>query len=261
MTDRDADGFIGLQVDVYGEQKSGAPPFEAHFPPGIIHRHRDPDVGPDGQPTLGANVLYAWEGNTGHAIPLTDPRVVALLPNTVEPGGTLLYAHRDDGQLSIMRLSGTDGAFVVYVPAPNGNGYGIQLRIDHTNGFDLVTPWNRLTVGPLGLSFTHGQAQFSLGNATLPAPLNALSSFAVLKAGVVNVRGGAVSLGTDGGAANEGAIVALLAALTAIATTLAEISATPATVGSPVLTPAQLSPVTSAMSALAAAIHGLGKTI
>ena len=263
LSQKDADGFIGVQVDVYGEQQSSAPPFEVFMPPGLYCRPRDPATGPDGLPTLGANVLYAWEGNNGFAFPMHDPRVVAKLPNTIAQGDTVLYCDRDDGQVSIMRLAASDGAFIAYVPAPNGNGQGCQLRLDATNGLDLYTPWGRILLGPLGFHVTLPGSQLNMGGiGGLPGPLSALSAYASLSSqGVTSVAGGAVSLGTDGGVANETAVALLQTFVTAIATALTEISATPAAIGAPVFTPAQLAPVTAALSALLAGINGLGKTI
>lgn len=263
LTTKDADGFIGVQVDVYGEKEASTPPFEAFMPPGLYCRPRDPATAPDGTPTLGANVLYAWEGNSGFAFPMHDPRVIAKLPNTIAPGDTVLYCDRDDGQVSMLRLAAKDGAFIVYLPAPNGAGQGIQLRLDPVNGLDLFTPWGRMLLGPLGYHVLLEKSQLNMGAFSgLPGPLSTLTAYASLSTqGVASISGGAVSQGTDGGLANESAVTALLAALTTVVAALLEVSTTPAAIGKPALTPATMAPVTAAFSALQPLINGLGKVV
>ena len=128
LSEYDPDGFLGFQVDVYGEQQSGAPPFEAHYPTGIVSRHRDPDTGSDGLPTLGGNILYAWEGNTGYAFPMADPRAIGRLPR-IKKGGTCVYADTGaSGKPSFIAFDGDNGSQQTYV------GYGSKAH-----SFSLLT--------------------------------------------------------------------------------------------------------------------------
>lgn len=261
LTTKDADGFIGVQVDVYGDQGSAtdapsAPPFEAFMPPGLYCRPRDPDTGPDGTTKLGANVLYAWEGNTGYAFPMHDPRVIAKLPNTIAPGDTVLYCDRDDGQVSIMRLAAKDGAFIAYCPAPGGNGQGVQLRLDPVNGLDLFTPWGRMLLGPLGFHVTLPDSQLNMGGiGGLPGPFAALGAYANLQStGVVSLSGGAVSQGTDGGLANEQAVTALIGFITTLVAAIGTI-----TTASPGAT--AMSTITPLLASLPVLLAPIGKTV
>jgi hypothetical protein len=111
-TARDADGFYRLQVRLFGD--AGSQPFEAYHPAGFLGRPRDPDVGPDGAPKLGPTVLYGYEGNQGHALPLNDPRVMPLLPE-VKLGGSIQYAHLADGSVSYALFDGDTGAWTLKV--------------------------------------------------------------------------------------------------------------------------------------------------
>lgn len=274
FTEYTKDGFINVQVDADGsgataKDEPTVPPFEVHHPYGLISRPRDPALDANGKNPVGCTVLYGWEGDRGHAWFMSDPRVAAKLPNTIEQGGLMLFAHRDDGLLSIQRLRGTDGAFILHVPSKNGNGRGSQLQIDNDDGFDLSNPWGRAQLGPKGFSVTLTcGASFRMGPiGGFPDPVGPImeaaniASRATIKAGAVSLSGGLVSIGTDGGVANETGLASLLATMTAVVTALTEISATPAAIGAPVFTPAQLAPVAAALAAFTTAINGIGKHI
>jgi hypothetical protein len=58
----DANGFIGIQFDAFGEEKSGIPTSETHHPHGFRSRNRDPEG------EFGSNVLVGWEGDEAHAL-------------------------------------------------------------------------------------------------------------------------------------------------------------------------------------------------
>ncbi len=110
-TTRDADGFYRVQIA--GFANAGSQPLEAYHPVGFLGRQRDPEVDPSGAPKLGPTTLYGWEGNQGHALPLSDPRVIALLPE-VKGGGSIQYAHLASG-VSYVLLDGDDGTCTIKV--------------------------------------------------------------------------------------------------------------------------------------------------
>jgi hypothetical protein len=124
----DADGFYNVQVSLFGSGSTGSQPMEAYHPTGFLSVPRDPDVDPEGKPRLGANVLYAWEGNQAHAILLNDPRVMGLLP-AVKKGGAAWYAHLPNNKVAFSLFDGDDGTFQIYVPhGTTGTTIAIDVR-------------------------------------------------------------------------------------------------------------------------------------
>jgi len=179
---RTEDGFYEVQLDLYGAEETGAPAMEAYHPCGFIGRPRDPDVDPDGTPTLGATVLYGFEGNQGHALHLNDPRVAPLLPE-VKKGGAMVYAHRADGKVSFELFDGDDGTWQVYVPSgstastiaidardpemvsiqlQHGKGHGITL-----DGDGVVQLRNRTNT--VSISLTDDEAIINSGTLRIQA--------------------------------------------------------------------------------------------
>ena len=75
LSEYDDSGFLGVQVDVFGEEASGMPPFDLEHQFGFASRPRDPDKSPD-NPTVsvGCQVLHAWDGDDVHAWLGSDPR-------------------------------------------------------------------------------------------------------------------------------------------------------------------------------------------
>lgn len=111
----DADGFLGVGVDLYGELNAGARTFEVLHPFGFISRPADPDVDENGEPIRGAGALYGFEGeHRGVCIPLTDPRPILLMPQ-LKKGGSAQYAQK--GSFSV--LDGDHGSWLLLVPYAN----------------------------------------------------------------------------------------------------------------------------------------------
>lgn len=90
LTEVDADGFISIQIDAYGEQDSGVAAYEAHAPLGYYARPLDPTKDENGEPKPeeSCTVLYALEGGRGHAWAQGDPRLTKKLPK-LRKGGTM----------------------------------------------------------------------------------------------------------------------------------------------------------------------------
>ena len=103
LSEVDADGFVSVQVDPYGEEQSGVASYEAHSPLGLYARPLDPEKDPTGAP-IGKDactVLYAHEGGQGHAWPLNDPRGIAKLPKGIKKkGGTVFFSPATGGYLA-----------------------------------------------------------------------------------------------------------------------------------------------------------------
>src|SRR3954471_1001986 len=79
----DANGFIGIQFDAFGEEKSGMEAVETQHPFGFRSRPRDPDSG------FGCTILVGWEGDEAHVLSvLADPRWIKSLPPEKQGGST-----------------------------------------------------------------------------------------------------------------------------------------------------------------------------
>jgi len=137
----DGDKFPGIQIDAYGEKKSGVPPYEQHSPSGFLSRPHDPDTDSNGNPTIGCTVLYALEGGRGHAWVSHDPRVVPILP-LLTRGGSVMYG----GKLktpSFIYTNGDTGSQTHYVPYAIVNdvatkAMAININVD-VNGDEYIS--------------------------------------------------------------------------------------------------------------------------
>ena len=107
------DGFLGIQIDGYGEGKAALPEGFASDLTGIMHRPDDPELDPDGQPlpTKSCQCLYWWEGGRQHIAPMIDPRITKISP-VLTKGGKQLVVKTG----SFMQLDGTSGSQMMYVP-------------------------------------------------------------------------------------------------------------------------------------------------
>lgn len=193
----DEDGFLGVQVDAYGEEDSGVHPYEAHSPFGLLARPLDPELDAAGQPRSdrACQVLYALEGGRGHAIPLGDPRVILKLPQ-LEKGETLLYSAF--GQFVRLDSRGAITLFTTDDGSVDGASVYFQVAPD---GFRWVAPWGMLTFDATGFHVIHASgARIDLGGIYgLPAPLDQVTSYASFQAGAVSADASAVTLGPGAG--------------------------------------------------------------
>ena len=244
-------GFLGISVDLDGGQKAGAPPMAPMHPYGFVSRPADPVADAGGIPTLGCEVLYGWDGPQGYVLPLGDPRVMAKLPE-VQGGESFQYG--PTGQFVRCHADGSISLFTTDDATTDGRS--IYLKISPTTGLEYSCPWGRLTFGPNGFHVLHSSgARLDLGAiGGLPGPLSSLSSYAKLEGGIASVKGGAVSVGTDGGATNEAATTALVAFLDALVAAVATI--TPSTTGA-----AAMATLTAAAAAMHVAIPKIGKVV
>lgn len=133
-----ADGYLGIGVDVPGQEQAGTSTFDARFPFGTFGRPRDPDVSADGTRRIGATTLYGYAGTSRHAWPLDDPRVWPKLPQA--PKGTWgAYADTGNAELPVMVLDGTTGSWAVRVPHAPYTGTASSVRVDvETQGAEEI---------------------------------------------------------------------------------------------------------------------------
>ena len=125
----DADGFLGIGVDVPGYETAGTSTFDARFPYGTFGRPRDPDVSADQSSRLGAITLFGFAGRDRHAWVLDDPRVTPKLPQA--PKGTWgAYADTGRDELPVLVLDGATGSFALRVPHSTGGGVASRVLVD-----------------------------------------------------------------------------------------------------------------------------------
>jgi hypothetical protein len=115
----DPDGILGLQPEYTGEQAGpdagGGPALVAAHPFGLLSRPRDPEVDPAGNPSVGANLLVAYDGDEGFALPTGDPRALAKLTE-ITKGSTVLYADTDTPALLRLLLDAAAGRLTASSP-------------------------------------------------------------------------------------------------------------------------------------------------
>lgn len=156
--------------------------------------------------------LVFVDGDQQRVIGTRDNRAAPGLAS-LRPGESLMY-----GPTGQFIRCDEDGAIMFYTTTTgDSDGRGVYFKVA-TDGFEMSCPWGRFTMGPLGIHFLHSSgARLDLGAiGGLTFPLDAFSSYARMEAGISSVSGGAVSIGTDGGAANEAAVAALITLLTAL---------------------------------------------
>lgn len=260
-SDIDPDGFVGIELDLFGEQEAGAPPAELHSPFGFLSRPLDPDVDADGNATLGCQALVADEGGTRHAWLGSDPRIIPLLPS-LKKGEALFYGAK--GQFVRMHEDGQISLFTTDDGTMNGNTIAMEVRPD---GFRWICPWGKITFDKTGFHVLHSSgARLDLGAiGGLPSPLDTLSSYVSISAAMASVEGSVVSLGTDAGATEPAAkamtvlsvLGSLMSAVQALKTAVEEIAAAAGSGGAPIA-PAVAPAITAAETAASAAAAAIG---
>ncbi|HEX2879301.1 MAG TPA: hypothetical protein VHO25_07170 [Polyangiaceae bacterium] len=113
LTDVDEDGFLLVQPEGYGGQKSKVEAFELHHTFGFASRCNDPDVDGDGRakPGRACTVFYANDGNVTHGFLSHDPRYVEKIP-PLKKGGAVMYG----GNGGFASFDGSETTWTLYVP-------------------------------------------------------------------------------------------------------------------------------------------------
>jgi len=240
-------GFHAVQTDAQGLH-AGVDPCELSHTYGFLSRPLDPDP----KTGKGCSVFWYHKGSSeGFAWLANDPRVQALLPEIL-PGESFQYGAK--GQFVRCHPDGKISMYTTDDATPNGRSVYAQVAPD---GFTWVAPWGRITFDATGFHVLHvSGARLDLGAiGGLPAPLNALSSYAALSAQMLRLEGAVVSQGADAGAGEPAAkapeLLAVLQAMTvAIEACTAALTALAAV---PVNTAAGSAPAATAAAAVVAA--------
>lgn len=254
FSENDADGFVGVQVGVYGtdNKSSGCPAGEVHTPYGFYCRPLDPTIDADGNldPTKSGQALYAWQGGQLHLIPLQDPRVVPNLP-PLGKGEAMLYGRegqfvkcRNGGEVSMMT---TDDATIT------GQSVFFQMK---PTGFTRTAPWGTERFDATGWhATTTSGASIDIGGIGGIPGFGTFGSYAQLQAAMIRLNGASVSLGGGTVQDNVALSTPILAAFAAATTVIDAIGVVLASLV-PVsgVTAPQLATFATALSAYNAAI-------
>lgn len=254
-TYQDPDGFLVGTYDADGDK--GSPAHPIRHVGGVVHRPLDPVIDPaSGQPdpSKSCSALLYYQGGQGHLIPLDDVRSVAQLP-AVLPGERMFGS--DFGSFTRWHADGSiDDSTTTAGGA--GNGQSVYSRVAPDN-FERNAPWGRERFDATGyLLAPQGGALFMGGYAGGILP-NA-GSYWRLAADMIEINGGAVTIGPTGAVGQPVAQApALVAILGSIATALQAINTAIATFvpgSAATFVPTQVASVISAVAAAQSAIGG-----
>lgn len=207
----DADGFLGIQVDAYGSESTGTATGAASVPqpgtggvadyealhPGVAYRPMDATLDEAGNVHAGQGcpTLTLTEGGRSFAIPLLDPRTVALLP-TVNKGDRILPA--DNGSFVRVQGSGPGAGRISQWTTDDGTSTGQSVSsLTWPDRFQKTAWWGKWTFDPTGYHVsTAGGARLDMGGVSgLPGPISTLGSYASLQAAMIALNATALTLG------------------------------------------------------------------
>lgn len=110
--------------------------FEPIQPLGLRARPQDPDVDSENEPTEGAGMLLAWDGDEGHAMPVGDPRALREIPEG-QNGSVYLYACTTEKKPSYVGIEG-DGSHQYLAQYPDGSkAHAITMEV-HADGDENI---------------------------------------------------------------------------------------------------------------------------
>lgn len=187
----DADGFLVVQPDGFGEQGCGF--HENVNPYGLSSRPLDPALGQDGAPTAGCLLLTFLEGGQWMTLALTDKRVVDGYP-PLQKGESMLYGPKFN--FARCYADGSVGLFVTDTGTATGQSISLVMAPD---GERHAGPWGTESFDANGwhLRTTSG-ARLDLGGiGGLPTPLDSLGSYVIIAAASAKVRASIINLGPD----------------------------------------------------------------
>jgi len=245
------DGFLLCQADDWGEE--GGDPIEVLPSGGTRFRPRSADA------TTGAGcpMLVAWDGGKRIAIPLLDTMAAQKLPmaSDADPeqfgateGSFIAFGDTGEATLPMLSIDGATG--FIQLKRDNGTEVSVdrgQVTLYTTDdqtetgrpvfftvrddGFAWESPYARGKLDATGWHVSeHGGARIDIGSLSMPAPLSALSTYAIVQAAMVALRGASVQLGPDTGIMDNVAlatpITLFMTALTTFCTGLSTAIAT-----------------------------------
>ena len=268
----DANGYLGIQTDVEGSEASGnssnagatptaptggAPDYEAIMPGGILHRPLDPTIDQNGNPNgaLSAQVLNFREAGRVWAMPLSDPRVVAMLP-PYEKGDTLIYSAAG----SFVRLVGSGahvGRITQYTTTDGTTAGGMVYAGTWPDRFVRVAPWGKEQLDANGYELVAGGCRIDMMSiGGIPGAAGMGATIGLTSPGNIALDAPSVQLGADGPTGHgpvvradlllAQVILPIVKAISDLQTAVLALAASPAVVGAPPAGAAASIPIVSA---------------
>lgn len=193
MSVYDADGFLSIQFDAFGEQESGVLPAPVMLPLGLQARPLDPvrDANGNPDPAQSCEVLIAEEGGATRSLPLGDPRITLILPQ-IAKGETLLY--NSFGQFIRLDAVGTISLFTNDDGTINGQSILQSIGQDGFTRFGADFCKETLDRTGWHLVLPFGRIDFSYVGG-MPAPFTALAGHFSVEAAAVFIEASAIALG------------------------------------------------------------------
>ena len=185
----DSDGFLTVQVDLYGDAPNAGAPFgELQLPYGEYGRPCDPEIDADGvpKPSAACQALYWWDGPRQHVMPMQDPRIIPNLPK-LSPGSKVWYAagKASNYKPTFLHFDAATGDAVLYVPSADGSKAhvlslsmsGDNITVRHSSGSGVsFTSTSAVINGPDGSTYLELK---SAGAAVLNGNLQVTGSLGV----------------------------------------------------------------------------------
>jgi hypothetical protein len=146
----------------------------------------------------GAQALILKRGIVDIIFGGRDARAGQVYGN-LKNGEVCVFATGADGKAQARTIYKADGSVTNFTTDSNtAGGNAVFTRISPTDGFEVVSPWGKMSLGPNGFHLTSGAAQFSLGSVQgLPGPMGALGSYSTTTAAVITEDAAAVFLGSS----------------------------------------------------------------
>lgn len=212
---------------------------------GYLARPNDPSDGGCAQ------ALFIQEGDTKRAVGFRDPRFAKFAGNLAEGDRAIVT----DGAPRIVVKKATGAVALITSDDGTTDGRTIYTRV-FKDGWEAVGPHASIKVTSDGIHMKHsGGARISMGSiGGLPAPLDALSSYVKIEAAMISIKTAALSLGSDGGAANDAATTALWGFLSELVAAIATVTMT--TPGA-----AAMAPLAPQLALLKNTLGAIGKVV
>lgn len=193
-------------------------------------------------------------GDRDVCIATRDLRGVELAGN-IKEGETVIYAAGDDGKAQGRVICKADGSINVFTTDTNdATGSSVYFRVAK-DGFSWVAPWGTIRFDATGFHVRHTSgARLDLGGVGgLPFPLNELSSYATLSAGMVSASGALNALSSAPDASPAAKSAPLIEFMGLVATAISLCAAATTGPGAPA--------AVSGAAAVAGAVPGLAGSV
>jgi hypothetical protein len=160
---------------------------------GFVSRPPNASAGPDG-----ATQALAFHTSGHPTILATKDHRSQELYGKMKPGSACIFATGENGTGMARILVKGNGDIVLFTTEDNTEtGAGTYFKIG-PSGLEYFAPWGTMSFDSTGFHVsTQYGAKLDLGGVSIPAPLDALASYATLTAATVTAAGNLVFLGKN----------------------------------------------------------------